>query len=478
MLFSDQFKITKTDKDDWFDPLLDFDTKLFIDPFLIFQTSHPAFKDSHKKVVQFFNEIFKLIAASQGNKNSAHYKKALQALVFPEVYELCLGYASNDTHGSGSAHSFAKSIAEAIQDSISRGMKDIRHFEELSIFNLGIGADRISDMTGNLLKEELIKYTQDVVARHTIPTSEMNVRNGSFNFEYAVWNHPKVKLPINQDAKQGKSPLLLIPAEFLRPLPTINPEDFYKFLQVNDNEILRTNLSYELKKRINKEEIIRIARENPQAVAKYIDRTEKQKGVPYDTKKDPLKLHTWYKIGLGVAKDNPLRLDASNKEEFLKAVADICENFRHWVSMQKGYEVLWNDTFSKGRSEEVAQRVFLGIALAHCKANDINVAPEEKMGRGAVDFQFSHGYKNRMLVETKLVRNGKFWNGLEKQLPEYLKAEQLKEGIFVAIAYTDEEIKKCRLLEERVNKLNSDLGYSIDVMLVDARPKLVSASKL
>ena len=159
MLFSDQFKITKTDKDDWFDPLLDFDTKLFIDPFLIFQTSHPAFKDSHKKVVQFFNEIFKLIAASQGNKNSAHYKKALQALVFPEVYELCLGYASNDTHGSGSAHSFAKSIAEAIQDSISRGMKDIRHFEELSIFNLGIGADRISDMTGNLLKEELKHFS-------------------------------------------------------------------------------------------------------------------------------------------------------------------------------------------------------------------------------------------------------------------------------------------------------------------------------
>lgn len=478
MQFSDQFKVTKTDKDDWFDPLLDFDTKLFIDPFLIFQTDHPIFKDSHKKVVSFFNEIFKLIAQSHGDKNSVHYKKAVQALVFPEVYELCLGYASQDTRGAGSAQSFAKGIAEAIQDSIARGLKDIRHFEELSIFNLGIGADRISDMTGNLLKEELIAYTKEVIARHSLPTEEVNVRNGSFNFQFVIWSHPKVKLPVNNQSKKGKTPILLVPAEFLRPLPTINPDDFYKFLEINDNSILRLNLSYELKKRINKEEIIRIARENPEAVAKYVNQKEKEKGVPYDTAKDPLKLQSWYKLGEGVAGENPLRLNASNNEEFLSAVAAICENFRHWVTLQKGYEALWNDGFTRGRSEEVTQRIFLGIALAYCRANDINVAPEEKMGRGAVDFQFSHGYRNRMLVETKLVRNGKFWNGLEKQLPEYLKAEKIKDGIFIAIAYTDGEIKKCAALEERVSKLNDDLKCEIQVVCVDARPNLISASKL
>jgi hypothetical protein len=37
--FSDQFNITRGTKDDWFDPILESDTKVFVDPFLLFAES-------------------------------------------------------------------------------------------------------------------------------------------------------------------------------------------------------------------------------------------------------------------------------------------------------------------------------------------------------------------------------------------------------------------------------------------------------
>lgn len=42
MFFSDYYKILHTGNDDWFDPIVSVDTKLFVDPFLIF-----ADRDGH-----------------------------------------------------------------------------------------------------------------------------------------------------------------------------------------------------------------------------------------------------------------------------------------------------------------------------------------------------------------------------------------------------------------------------------------------
>ncbi|GAA2386932.1 hypothetical protein GCM10009855_28800 [Gordonia cholesterolivorans] len=37
--FSEYFDVAVDDDDDWFDPILDTDTRLFVDPFLIFKES-------------------------------------------------------------------------------------------------------------------------------------------------------------------------------------------------------------------------------------------------------------------------------------------------------------------------------------------------------------------------------------------------------------------------------------------------------
>ena len=53
MKFSELFAVKKDSEDDWFDPILSLDTKLFIDPFLIYASEDGFFKDSHTQIIDF-----------------------------------------------------------------------------------------------------------------------------------------------------------------------------------------------------------------------------------------------------------------------------------------------------------------------------------------------------------------------------------------------------------------------------------------
>jgi hypothetical protein len=111
MLFSDAYGIELADNDDWFDPLLNLDTKLFIDPFLLYDNEVGEFIGSHSDVVRFFNFVLDLIARSGGNVHSTHWHQAEILLRLPEVQELCLGYTALGTRGSGSSRKLATQLA-------------------------------------------------------------------------------------------------------------------------------------------------------------------------------------------------------------------------------------------------------------------------------------------------------------------------------------------------------------------------------
>lgn len=473
MLFTEQFKIKKESAEDWFDPILDHDTKLFIDPFLIFQSKDSRFAEAHKKTIDYFNDVFTLIAQSAGNTDSAHYKKALNILLFPEVREICLGYASSTTKGSGSSSGFSGVIAEAIWISIQSGIKKIEHFEELSIFNEGIGADRISDMTANLLKEDLIAYTLEVCQRHNIPTKEKRLRNTSFSFELKVWNSEKVRLPINPMTGDA---VILVPSKFIRPLPTINPEDFWDYMCSRENEIIRSNFSYLIKGKVSKTDIVGIARAHLGSVEKYVKFREERGSNAYDLEKDPENYYRWYSVGKDVASKNPLNVPLpTNAEEVIVVVDKIVGNFKHFIEQQRGYELLW--VKGRPRSEGAVQRIFMGISSSYCEAYDIDPSKEENLGSGPVDFKFSKGFSKRVLLEVKLARNSKFWEGLHAQLPQYMLTEKIKDGIFLVIVYNAIDIRRYGQLASTIDKANKEHGVNMRCTLIDARPKR-SASKL
>ncbi|MCH6161045.1 hypothetical protein [Streptomyces marispadix] len=92
---------------------------------------------------------------------------------------------------------------------------------------------------------------------------------------------------------------------------------------------------------------------------------------------------------------------------------------------------------------------------------------------GPVDFKFSRGWSARALVEIKLARSSRFWDGVLAQLPRYQVAEEVKRGIYVAIAYTDDELVP--EFREKVKKAaavaSKASGANITSILIDARRK-------
>src|SRR5260370_29832155 len=102
MLASKHFEIKRNTSDDWFDPILNADTELFVDPFLIFKDTNEFWLGDHDRIIGHFNRAFQLIADGNRDARTLSFRKALDLLIFTEPRELCLGYTSKGTAGLGS----------------------------------------------------------------------------------------------------------------------------------------------------------------------------------------------------------------------------------------------------------------------------------------------------------------------------------------------------------------------------------------
>jgi hypothetical protein len=334
------------------------------------------------------------------------------------------GYTNKGIAGLGSGREYAKQIASAISDAIQRGIAHPRHFEELGILNKGIGSDRISDTTCTILKHKLVEYTQQIANRHRIPLAEHRLYAARFDEQRQRWETPMVLLPSNPLAG---GPLLFAPERFLRDLPTLNAVDWWTYYE---NEQLRTDLNYEILKHVDKATIVAKARAHPDLVRQWTLHKEEKDAVPYDLAKDPKGAWQWDQATQRFASTNPLQLlPAQSAEDFEEVIELVVKQFRLFVEEQGGWELLW-DSSGKDKPEHAAQLLFRGIAQHYCKANNISLDPEVNLGRGPVDFKFSSGYFHRAHLEIKKLHNGKFWNGLEKQLPSYMKSDEVSDGWF------------------------------------------------
>ncbi len=474
MKFSELYSITLAREGDWFDPVLSMDTKLFIDPFLIYANEVGPFEGSHVDIIDFFNDVFKLVAKSKGDRFTVPWKKAEALLRLPEVEELCLGYTRSGTSGSGSGPGLATVMTEALWEAVQAGLTEITHFEEVGILREGLGADRISDATASIVRSKLVPYTQSICVRHKIPVKRMRFLYGYYNKDYQMWMPLEGDLP--QNPHNGKS-ILLVPRVYVRDLPTINADDFWDYSYNIENETLRNDFSYDITKNVDKKTIIDFARRHPDVRKRYIDSVEQTGPEPYDLTKDKRGLVKWYGATQKYCREYPLSLKVKSQDDFSSVVERIIKEFSNYVENNQGWRLLWNDNGTP-RREEVAQTLFLGIVKHYCKANDIDISREANIGRGPVDFKVSIGYSLRALLELKLAKNTRFWNGLDKQLPKYQEAEGVELGYFVVILFDVKDYEKVTSINDRVNKVNNATGYSISAVLVDATWSPPSASKL
>jgi hypothetical protein len=268
----------------------------------------------------------------------------------------------------------------------------------------------------------------------------------------------------------------LRPERFLRELPVLNAYDWWDWYE---GVQLRDDVNYELLTKVSKAKIVAAARRRPELIRQYVVEREAGPVAAYDLDADRAGVWGWYRATSVFAARNPLALAApTSNHEFMSVITAVVDAFAHFVEERGGWRLLWNDDGSD-KDEAAAQLVFYGIAQPYCAANGIVVDREVNLGRGPVDFKFSNGFERRALLEVKKLSNGKFWNGLDAQLPSYMKSDKCKEGWLLAIKLRSDGVSVARAerLPVEVRSTIDRTKLTIRYLLVDATPKQ-SASKL
>ena len=83
-------------KDTWFNPVVEWDSKLFIDPLLLKRTNIKEFKNCYQELIDFFKNACITL------KTKSIPKKLVENMLnFREVEEAQLGYSYDSNKGSG-----------------------------------------------------------------------------------------------------------------------------------------------------------------------------------------------------------------------------------------------------------------------------------------------------------------------------------------------------------------------------------------
>jgi hypothetical protein len=251
-------------------PNLEQDRRLCIDPILLYKAQNLEFRSLHSKMLEIFNYAIDLF--EKGDKNDAEY-----LIDFPEAHEIGLGYAVGTTKGSGLGSHLNRLVFETLAASPELVKRKLRHIEELQLVSLGIGADRVSDITANILKDRFIDYTKRQCELWAIPITKAVPITHIFDFESAQWEDRYEDLPTNP---YTGAPLIFVPRRIVRVLPWINFDDyltseFKLFLPSKKKSFQRKHNIASKDTSLNKMEAVEITRKEVYRIDKYVAKKER-----------------------------------------------------------------------------------------------------------------------------------------------------------------------------------------------------------
>lgn len=452
-----------------FDPTLDVDARLFIDPFLLPYSKQPEFAEcAFGRYEEHFARIYNLISLSNHEGDKA-WKAALRSFQFSEARGMsgtCLGYSKNSTRGHAFGPKKAEQSLRWAKQVIELGVKDPEMFSSLSLFEDGIGADLISDMITAITIECILKFNKRILSElapvSDISTSEFSLRGFS------------AQLAKNPFSNQG-DPIILLADDVLKHLPIMDdPKDIPRVIEGNGNLRDRVNEHigevFKTKSKRDKEYIKSQALESAAAFQTFLDMLKLLESSNYDIYQDPEGLLVWREVASSTTAINKLELTVDRslrRPERLNAlVLAIIAQFIRLVEENRLNRVFYVQ--EKPRKEAFAQLLFYAIADSYCDASGIGLTAEADAGVGPVDFKFTDA-SDSVLVEIKLSTNTATVSGYENQLGAYMRAERAGYGHYVVI-----DVGKLGNKWERLNEIrteNPDFAKCSQIHLVDGSLK-------
>ncbi len=450
------------------DAVLDVDSKLFIDPHLLQSTKAKELKGAYTKVRQRFIDILYVLSKSK-HHGDRFWREAISLFTFPELEGLCIGYSSSGTGGSGMGTALRARIIETAKEIIDIGITDPEIFELVGLFEDNIGADRISDMVGRIIVEDLRRYTERIFLEMKAVTEQRNIAGKTHNVVVNPFNNLSI---------------ILLPKDILRDLPIAYCwADIDRVCATNHalrrqvNSVIGNTWKRATSRRIKKGELKEVLLSKPEVLRDLIAQYKAKAPTTYNFDNDPAGEVIWLPASHEYVKNSPTNLtlpDRPTSDDVLKVAIDICAEFKQGIENNALYDLLYNDD-KRPKKEAASQKLFYGIAHCYCKANNLDLSPESNAGRGPVDFKLSRGFKGKVVVETKLSVNQNLLHGFETQVVEYQKAEQAEYAILLVIDVGGSSIRITNLRKAIETKKKAGLRVP-EVIFVDAKPK-ISATK-
>ena len=232
---------------DFVDVELTRDTPLFLDPFAL-RTRVDEWSVRCSRAINVFFQAL-IHAIQDGNEDEA--RRLLSSLHEPN--ETRLGLSRGKPQGSGIGEGLAGEILDAIKKSRAVETGLLSDLSDTELFVEGIGRDRISDLTTNLLRHELIPYTIAQCDLHSIPTRA--VASGPlWDVATLSWHEEYRELPVVDGKK-----LLLVPKAIVRWAPSLTHREYYEhfvleFLRAQEQRRRSTGL-FTPDRRVSKKEV-------------------------------------------------------------------------------------------------------------------------------------------------------------------------------------------------------------------------------
>jgi len=476
--FSDHFNVDKAKLQEFgvFDPILNFDTKVFVDPLLLKKSSNEIVRNSAKTFDDFFITLLDLLKISQ-QEDDKPWREAKRRVKFPEYKYTCIGYGSDSINGSGSGAWLNDKILQSAKDIVDFAKDDPKIFLILPLLEEGIGADIISDMTQNIVDQHICEFTVSVMKELGLdPDCKHKARNGVV---YDLLANPFI---ITKNPNK-KCPIKLLPSDTLLDLPLADSFDDWLSDMADRNSDLRDSINKHLgsgffdeNKKERKESLLELLKNDKDFFIKVLETLKNHDFSNYDIEEDWKGLHRWLKDG-----EKFIKFKSSNKVGFLNddleeislAVSEIVDHFKYSIEKEELWRMFWTPKHSELThvKEFYSQMLFYAVANSwvNSKDNNLNMVRSINKETKLLDFRFYVSGKYGVNVQVKHSDN---YNGLKNGYSKAVarKASRLKERDYYLVMSFDEEPSK----QLKEIKKSEEEGFKIiEIEVIDQENRQV-----
>lgn len=233
MKISERFGLNATQYElDFVDVDTEVDIPLFLDPYFIGKCGFPFASEAHLSLKSFFNCL--LSALNEKRINDA---RSLFSYL-GESNEICLGFSSSKPQGKGMGPSDAKNIFLGLKGSKALETGLMEDIEDIRIFVDNVDKDKVSDMTSNIIKKQLIEYTQSQCRLWDIPLQQSVSSGFYWDRESNSWDNQYTEMLLI-DGKR----ILLVPKRIVSFSKEYTPQKYLQHFVLNflQDEQLRIN---------------------------------------------------------------------------------------------------------------------------------------------------------------------------------------------------------------------------------------------